>query len=446
MTARRAGWFLAGLLVLGAPGSARAQIFFSSRPNPDFTIGPLMIRASVAEETGPVEVQVLWSIVLPPRRSPEEVAQDLYLLWPGEIRGGTLGEKPDPGLARYVEALGFSVIDEGRVPLALQSLDESAPRVQVPGGASFVTFVQTSGALGLSPPATWIRIPWSPRLAARAWLMDLRVKVAGLIKPRQATWAERLFVGGRYRITISFNEVRDRPLFPMYFIHRDRVVRLADAPAELVVAFARADRLKIDEIFPPTSIRRISETLESTEVVSLFLDRGEGLTPQHLAVQFGYFSRVQAAALVLIPMLFFILGNAMGPVLGRVAIRLGEALASRLHWGPWSGAPRTRQTGVVIPREVLEKIVPGETHQEEVLRLCGREAEVQERWAAPDRRTLVYRGRRLVPEARRLLGWLSAVRRWDVERHEVRIEIEGDVVRDVQAQVRRYRLGDEEIA
>ena len=90
---------------------------------------------------------------------------------------------------------------------------------------------------------------------------------------------------------MSFHEVRDRPLFAMYFANRDRVVRLADAPAELVVSFAHSDRLKIDDVFPPTSLRRLSETEESTEVVSIFLDKTEGITPQHLSVQFGYFSK-----------------------------------------------------------------------------------------------------------------------------------------------------------
>ena len=47
-------------------------------------------------------------------------------------------------------------------------------------------------------------------------------------------------------------------------------------------------------------------------------------------------------------------------------------------------------------------------------------------------------------EARRIFGWLSTVQHWDVERHEVRIEIEGDTVRDVRADIRRYRLGPEE--
>jgi hypothetical protein len=100
--------------------------------------------------------------------------------------------------------------------------------------------------------------------------------------------------------------------------------------------------------------------------------------------------------------------------------------------------------GVILPREVVERIVPGRTTREEVLRLCGAEVERQDQFPGSGRTTLIYRGRRLVPEARRIFGWLSTVRRWDVERHEVRIDLDGDLVRDVQAEVRRYRLTPEE--
>ena len=448
--ARTPSWaalLLAACLVLGASPAARAQVFIASRPDPGFTIGPLTLRAGVTGSAGPVSVDVLWSVVLPPHRSVADVAQDLYVLWPGEVRGEGTEAKADRALVGYVEERGFDVIGEGRLPLVAQSLSESAAGAgeePQPGGAPYVTFVQAGGALGLSPPATFIRIPWTPRLADRAWLMDLRMQVGGLVKPRKAMWAERLILGGRYTFTMSFNEVRDRPLFAMYFAHRDRVVRLADAPSELVVTFAHADRLKIDQVFPPTSIRRLSENLESTEVVSLFLDKSEGITPQHLAVQFGYFSDVQAWALVLIPALFFVLGQAMGPVIGRAAVRAGGFVAARVHVGGWNGAPRRRETGRIIAREVLEKIVPGETTREDVVRRCGAPVEEYEEFTSPARRTLVYRGRRLAPSARRIFGWLSAVRHWEVERHEVRIALEHDVVRDVQATTRHYRLTAEE--
>jgi hypothetical protein len=178
-------------------------------------------------------------------------------------------------------------------------------------------------------------------------------------------------------------------------------------------------------------------------VVSLFLGTGDGLVPQHLAVQFGYFSPIQTAVLVTIPLLVLALGPALGPLVGRLVVWGGEALVRRLHWER-SRAPRGRQRGVILPREVLSQIVLGETTREDVLRLCGSDAEQQEQYAAPGRQILIYRGRRLVPEARRLLGWLSAVRHWDVEHHEVRIELDGERVRDVQAHVRRYRARADE--
>jgi len=222
--------------------------------------------------------------------------------------------------------------------------------------------------------------------------------------------------------------------------HRDRVIRLADAPAELAASFAHADRLKIEEVFPPTAIRRLSETEDTTEVVSLFLDKTEGITPQHLSVHFGYFSRIQEWALVLVPALFFVLGQAIGPVVGRSALRLVSGASARLHVGRWDRLPRTHESGVLLSREVLQRIVPGETTHEQVIRLCGPPVEQQERFPASDRRTLVYRGRRLVPKARRRLGWFSTVDYWEGEQHEVKIELDHDIVRDVNAQIRHYRL------
>ena len=193
---------------------------------------------------------MLWSLVIPASLRPDEIAQDLYLLWPGEVQEDTTPGKPEAALAKYVQERGFSVIGEGRLGLFAKTISESGgsgPGEAQAGGAPFVVFVQEGGALGLSPPATFIRIPWTPRFSDRGWLMDLRMRVKGLIKPRKATWTEELFIGGRYRLTMSYNEVRDRPLFPMYFAHRDRVVRLADAPSEIVVSFAQSDRLKIDD-------------------------------------------------------------------------------------------------------------------------------------------------------------------------------------------------------
>ncbi|HUM18314.1 MAG TPA: hypothetical protein VL086_21665 [Candidatus Nitrosotalea sp.] len=440
---RRLAWFVTLAALVLTPVSVRAQLFVAARPDPPFTVGPLQIRATVREGPGPVPVVVAFSLQLAPDRKPGDAAQDLYLLWPGEVVNDSPERKPDAALLRYVTDQGFDVIGEGWVGLAARNLSDDGRLEPLAPGASFVTFVQT-GALGLSPPATFIRIPWTPRLVDRSWLIEISMRTAGLIKPLRIGWVERLVRGIHYRVAVGFHEVRDRPLFPMYFAHRDRVVRLADAPAELVVQFPQSDRLKIDEVYPPSSIRRLSETLESTEVVSLFLDRSEGLTPQQLAVQFGYFSRTQTLMLVAAPILFFALGQAMGPLLGRGLARAVEAAAARVQLGSWRAGGRDRHQGVIVPREVFERIAPGKATREDVLRLCGTEVERQERFQGSGRTTLIYRGRRLVPEAHRVFGWLSTVRHWDVERHEVRIELEGDLVRDVQAEVRRYRLGPEE--
>jgi hypothetical protein len=105
--ARRAPvWALAGLLLLAAPGGARAQVFLGSRPSPELSVGPLLVRATVTPQLRTVTVDVLWSLVVAPTRSAAALEQDLYLLWPGEVNGAALPGPSDPTLARYVRARG----------------------------------------------------------------------------------------------------------------------------------------------------------------------------------------------------------------------------------------------------------------------------------------------------------------------------------------------------
>lgn len=434
-------WVLAGLL-LAPSGAAHAQVFIAERPHPPFTVGPLFVRARVSPDLGPVAVDIFWSLSIPTGRSATEVAQSLYLLWPGAVVGEADAGRPDPALARYVEARGFTVIDEGRLALHARNVAQvgrRGPPEPIPGGAPFVTFVREGGALGLTAPATWIHLPWTPRFTDRAWLMDLRIATKGLLKPKPGTWVEHTFWGQRHRLSLGFFDVRQRVLFPMYFEHRDRVVRLAEDPAQLIVNFAHADRLKIDELFPQSAKRQLSESLENTEMVSLFLERSEGLTPQVLTVQFGYFTGLQSWAPILIPALFFILGNLAGPLITGGIKSLRRAVTGRVHLGR-AGVQSARDSGVVLSRDVLARVVPGETTYDEVLVLCGQRGEESEQLGAPDRRTLTYHGRRIVPNRRRMLGWVATVSHWDIEHHEVEIEFERGVVRDVQARVRRSRL------
>ncbi len=434
---------LAAALLSALPAIAHAQLFLASQPDPPFTIGPLFVRASISPQLGAVPVDVYWGLVFPPGHGTSPVAGDLYLLSPHAVTGDPKAGKPEPELVRYVETRGFTVIDEGRLALSVRHVGQAGQdrRPQpVAGGAPFVTYVRQGGPLGITSPATYIRIPWTPVFADRDSLIHLQLTIPNLIKLSKGSWIETLVRGHRHRLAIGFGDVRGRAMFPLYLEQRDRVVRLADQPSQLLINFASADRLKIDDVSPPSSSRNLSESLDNTQVVSLFLGRSEGLTPQVLTVQFAYFSRIQTWAPILLPMLFFVLGNLAAVFVRTAADRLKKRFAGRVLFGPGKDGPGDRQTGVILPRDALEQIAPSVTTYQQVLHLCGPGTEHVEESAAGHRRTLVYRGRRAVPQHRRRFGWLTTVSRWDVEHHEVEIEIEHDVVRDVRAHVRRSRL------
>ena len=105
----------------------------------------------------------------------------------------------------------------------------------------------------------------------------------------------------------------------------------------------------------------------------------------------------------------------------------------------WVGMP-AQERGAVLPRERLAQIVPGQTTYEALVHLCGRPSEEREDLATPGRQTLIYRGRRDVPQHRWAWGWLATVSHWDVEHHEVEIALDHGVVQDIQVRVRRARL------
>jgi hypothetical protein len=441
-TALGAALLLAGLG--SAPAPAGAQVFLASRPGPEFAVGPLFVRASVDPGLGPVTLDVLWSLAVPPTRSALGLEGDLYLLWPAEIRGEE-GAAGDPALAEYVRARGFGVATEGRLPLFVEDLYPPAGATIVErrtGSAPFVVYRRAGlGRLGIQPAASLVRIPWTPDLVNRVRLVKLRMTVPGAIAPKPATWVEELIRGPRHVVSVSFQDVRAQAVFPLYLENRDRVLHLAAEPSQLLVRFADAPRLRIDEIVPRSGVRESGHGRPGSEVVSLFLDTSDGLVPQILAVEFGYASGLQAWAPILIPLAFFVLGRATGPLIERYARGLGRTLSARVRFGS-GGDPGAEERGTLLPRETLGRITPGQTTLEEVLALCGRDAlEEQERLGAPERRTLVYRGRRVVPRRRRRLAWfLATVSHWELEEQEVEIAIEAGVVRDVQVRVRRARL------
>ena len=50
---------LTGLLLAATPGAIEAQVFLATRPHPDFTIGPLFVRATVTPALSTTAVDVL---------------------------------------------------------------------------------------------------------------------------------------------------------------------------------------------------------------------------------------------------------------------------------------------------------------------------------------------------------------------------------------------------
>ena len=222
---RGAGWraALAVALVVTAPAAAAAQVFMASEPHPDFTIGPLSIRGTVTPALGPMPVDIVFSLVVPAGRS-SDIGQDLYLLWPGAVIGER-GAAGDPTLASFVRERGFDVVAEGRAVLTTRNLYRrpgDAETTPEPGGAPFVTFVRSGGRNGLTPPATYLRIPWTPKMVNRTIEMDLKMSLDGVIREIRASWLEQVFWGQRHMVSIGFNNVRQRPLYPVYFEHRDR--------------------------------------------------------------------------------------------------------------------------------------------------------------------------------------------------------------------------------
>ncbi len=429
---------LAFLILATVPRILHAQVFIASTPHPEFWIAPLFITANVRNQdltrgSGPLTLTVSWSVAPPPNRDPASLAQDLYLLWPSELVGTAGREGADPSLVRQVEGAGFEVLVHGRLRLDARSRTQmgtgAGAGLRSLGDAPFVTIARPGAQARGVRPASYIRIPWKPELASLEWLARLEV-----------SWLEEAFWGRRHVIALSYGDVGYASLYPFYFGHRDRLVPLAPDFSMLFINFADSAHLKVDEMVPATASRRMSETRPDTESVSVPLVAADGLVPQVLKVQFVYFRGRLPWRPILFSALLLGLGNMTGPLVALLARRIGRTLRARVLLG--RGGARGRESGVVPSPETLARIRPGETTYDDVLKICGASPEEEARLPSGETRTLVYRGQRVVPHGWRSFGWFGTVRRWEVEHHEVQIELDHDRVQDIQARVRRSRPGD----
>lgn len=437
-----------GLAVGLCPASASAQVFIASKPQPEFWIAPVLITANVqrkdvaGDRPGPLRLQVSFSVAPPPARDPSEFAQDIFLLWPGELVGTDGADGADPVLRRQVETAGFKVLVHGRVPFSARDRLQmgtgagAAGRRDL-GGAFFVTFARPEGVVRGARPATYIRIPWKPELASLDWVPRLDLEVKGAITPRRVSWLEEMFWGRRNIVTVSFGDVGYSSLYPLYYGNRDRVIPLAPDFSRLMVNFAEANHLKIDEVVPSTALRRLSETRENTDTFSIPLVAADGIVPQLLKVQFVYFQGRLPWRPILLSALLLGLGNLTGPIVGNLLRKLIRIVRDRVHFGRGEAIGRAR--GEVPSQEVLARIRPGESTYQDVLRLVGSAPEEEQRLPSGEIRAVIYRGELLVPHRGRRFGWFATVRHWELEHHEVQIDFEQDRVRDVQARIRRTR-------
>jgi hypothetical protein len=436
------------LLSLGlVPAAVSAQVFIASKPHPEFWIAPVFITANikrqdVGDHPGPLTLQVSFSVAPPPARDPSEFAQDLFLLWPGELVGKDGAESADPALVRQVETAGFKVLVPGRIPLSARSRAQmgtgaGAAGQRPLGDAFFVTFARPEGLARGAKPATYIRIPWKPELASLDWLPRLELTAKGAITPRRVSWLEETFWGRRHIFTLSFGDVGYSSLYPLYYGNRDRVIPLAPDFSRLSINFAEANHLKIDEVVPSTASRRMSETRENTETFSIPLIAADGIVPQVLKIQFVYFQGRLPWRPILLSALLLGLGNLTGPIVGNLLRRLGRTLRDRVHVGRGEAPGRAR--GQVPSQEMLARIQPGETSYQDVLKLVGSEPEEEQRLPSGEIRAVIYRGQRMVPHRGRRFGWFATVSHWEMEHHEVQIDFEQERVRDIQVRIRRTR-------
>jgi hypothetical protein len=302
-----------------------------------------------------------------------------------------------------------------------------------------VTFTRSAGPAVSLGSGTYIKIPWTPALGDPLAVTVLTMALRSLVTPKPATWFEEAFWGRRWVLTAGFGDIGSpaSPIFPLYFEHRDRLVRLGREFAIAVANFADADHLRIEGIGPTSATRRPSRLRTGAEVVTLALAPTEGVTPQLLNVQFSYHAGMIAWRPILVSVVLLALGNLAGLILlsrdvnqflrKRLAVRRAEPEFSRAAGGP-------------LPRALADRITPGSTSEAEVISLCGRPDEEQHRRDPAARRTLVYRGVRRLPSPRLALGPLATVRHWDDEYHDLEVELEADRVIAVQSRVRRQRV------
>lgn len=404
---------MAAFLCAAAPTAGYGQVFLASRPHPEFLIGPLFVVANVSPDSGPVAVNLSWSLTLKPGLRKADISQDLYLLWPAELTEATAPGAAEPALLREVEGRGFSVTGSGR--LLLRSRDRMQVGTSALGEpldvlASYVAYTRAGAQTG---SVTYIKIPWSPKLADQLAVVTLTLPLRGLITPKATTWLDEFFWGRRQIVTVGFGDLGPPVLglFSLYYERRDRVVHLAREYSLLIANFGDSDHLKIEEITPATAVRRQSRVRAGGEVVALTLQPSQDVTAQSVRVQFHYFAGRINWRPVVISALILLVTNFAGVLMFSTDMtrRLKRRRRARRRFAAVAAATN----GNVPSRETLVTLIGVGTPYAEVVARFGRPDEEHERVTPPGRRTMIYRATN------------------DGEQHEVAIELRDNRVTEV---------------
>jgi hypothetical protein len=398
---------------VATPAPGHAQVFLASRPHPDFTIGPLFVVANVSQGLPHVTVNLSWSLTTGPVTSKADIEQDLYLLWPAEIVEATAPGPADRELTRELERRGLTIVSSGR--LLLRSRDRMLLGTAALGEplsvtASFVNFTRPGAQTAV---VTYLKIPWTPKLADQLAIVTLVLPLRGLLVPKAGTWLEDLFWGRRQVLTAGFGDLGPPALglFALYYERRDRMVRLARDYSLVIANFADSDHLKIEEISPPAAVRRQSRVRAGGEVVALTLLPSQDVTTQSLRVQYHYFSgRINWRPIVISAVILLVTNFAGVLMLSTdVSRRIRRRRRARRRFQ----AAAASANGGVPSRESLVTLIPVGTHYDEVVARFGQPDEEHERVTPPGRRTVIYRAAS------------------GVEDNEVAIELHEDRVREI---------------
>jgi hypothetical protein len=399
---------------VATPEPVRGQVFLASRPHPDFTIGPLFVVASVSPGVPHVTVNLSWSLTTGPVTNKADIEQDLYLLWPAEIVESTAPGPAEPQLVREVERRGLIVVNSGRLTLRSRDrlqLGTTAIGEPLPVTPSFVNF--TRPGTQQAGVVTYIKIPWTPSLADQLSIVTLVLPLRGLVTPKAGTWLEDLFWGPRQVVTTGVGDLGPPVLglFALYYERRDRIVHLARDYSLVIANFGDSDHLKIEEISPPTAVRRQSRVRAGGEVVALTLLPSQDVATQSLRVQYHYFAGRINWRPIVISALILLVTNFAGVLM--FSLEVHRRVRRRRRAKRRFAAAAASANGDMPSRDALISLIPAGTRYDEVVARLGRPDEEHERVTPPGRRTLIYHAAN------------------GAEQNEVAIELDDDRVREV---------------